>query len=726
MAAPESDRAGFFKGGSQILVMAPPRSPPLPAVTCRVDPARVTGRAPKWMADVGFDEIRVMLDPLGQRVFEMVRDANATALPRAAIADLPPVADLALAPGVPPDPRARSRAPYHGFHEYPGKVFRHVRMHNMFTGPGGDRQGAKNAGLVEVRWIPAQKTPGDPAPGELAPGEAPAGELRIDFSRLDAAYDTFLASGVKPFVELGFMPPALAMAAPEAYAVPRALLRPEALALDPDEDCTTEARWICNSPPASYALWAQLVHETATHLVARYGLAEVRTWFFELWNEPDISAFWMGSLEEYCETYAHTARALKAVDPGLRVGGPAVARSTGYLRAFLEYVTTRDLPLDFVSVHCKGGRPADDPPYPSVTRMIEAIAGYVDVMGQFPAITRRAPPDRLPVLINEADAFLACVNGTRDDPVYRFRETSYYPCFVAKLYATLLAYAREDAPPWLEIQGVFSDNFHMVDEHLPFGGYRHVTTCVPVAPALAGDPEAVWPGAPPSGAFPARARAPRPRGTRYQYLSLFDRDALYATHAGHPAHLVPFVVAKKPVFHVYPLLQRLGPETLATTVTPLPAAVTAAPPAGGPGVDFRVLATRDAAHRDLVVMAYYFSENVDARLPALHVDFACPVPGFLAKGAGASATGALPTGAPALRAIQHEVSPRTCTLAARWNADWRDQADGLERPEDLALVRAQNRLPEEPLDYGVVDGELRWSWTLPQDALIVAHFRPRD
>jgi xylan 1,4-beta-xylosidase len=159
--------------------------------------------------------------------------------------------------------------------------------------------------------------------------EDAAGNPVYNFSYVDQIYDGLLDEGVRPFVEISFMPKKLAA---------RQDIHPF---------------WYRQivSPPKDYARWDDLMRALASHLVERYGIDEVAQWYFEVWNEPNID-FWSGEPKQasYFELYDHTARALKAVSPRLRVGGPATA-AADWVGAFLEHAAREDVPVDFVSTH---------------------------------------------------------------------------------------------------------------------------------------------------------------------------------------------------------------------------------------------------------------------------------------------------------------------------------------------------------------------------------------
>jgi xylan 1,4-beta-xylosidase len=153
------------------------------------------------------------------------------------------------------------------------------------------------------------------------------GQLIYSFFNADRIIDFLLSIGMRPFVELSFMPTALASGSSAIFSYRGNV-----------------------TPPADYADWAELVRRLAAHWVDRYGLDEVRRWYFEVWNEPNLASFWAGTQEEYFELYRHTARALKGIDAGLRVGGPATA-ANAWLPEFLDFCDRHGLPADFVSTH---------------------------------------------------------------------------------------------------------------------------------------------------------------------------------------------------------------------------------------------------------------------------------------------------------------------------------------------------------------------------------------
>ena len=164
------------------------------------------------------------------------------------------------------------------------------------------------------------------------------GNAVYNWSYVDQIYDGLLAHGIRPFVEISFMPRALAPKAPY------------------------HAFWYkpIPAPPDNYAKWDALIAAFGKHLVERYGADEVAQWYFEVWNEPNID-FWVGrpAQQTYFELYDHTARALKGVSEKIRVGGPATAQAA-WVGDMIAHATENDVPLDFVSTHVYGNDATTD------------------------------------------------------------------------------------------------------------------------------------------------------------------------------------------------------------------------------------------------------------------------------------------------------------------------------------------------------------------------------
>ena len=164
--------------------------------------------------------------------------------------------------------------------------------------------------------------------------------LFYSFFNSDQIFDFLLSIGMRPFVELSFMPTALASGGKTAF------------------------HYHANvSAPKNYADWSLLIRKLVAHWVGRYGLAEVREWFFEVWNEPNLSVFGSGTLDDYFKLYRHTAEAIKSVDRTLKVGGPATA-ANAWIGDFIGLCAEHKVPADFVTTHHYPtdafGMPGDD------------------------------------------------------------------------------------------------------------------------------------------------------------------------------------------------------------------------------------------------------------------------------------------------------------------------------------------------------------------------------
>lgn len=198
-------------------------------------------------------------------------------------------------------------------------------------------------------------------------------QFLYSFFNADQIYDYVLGLGMRPIVELSFMPWTLASGDKTAFHYGAHV-----------------------TPPKSYADWATLIRKLVGHWVARYGLAEVRQWYFEVWNEPNLTAFWTGKQEDYWTLYRHTAEAIKAVDGQLRVGGPVTAIAA-WVPDFLDFCEQHHVPADFVSTHFYPtdafGKPGSD----TITQLAQAPR---DVMRDKAQQTRDEARGR-PVLYTE-------------------------------------------------------------------------------------------------------------------------------------------------------------------------------------------------------------------------------------------------------------------------------------------------------------------------------------
>ncbi len=273
--------------------------------------------------------------------------------------------------------------------------------------------------------------------------EDDAGSPIYDWTFVDMIFDAILETKNKPFVELGFMP--------------RDLIDPAYY--DPAKDDWQmsgyrRAGWNC--PPKDYQKWYDLVYNTAMHCFERYGEAEVLTWYWELWNEPDIF-YWQGTLEEFEKLYDYTAAAVKAAHPRARVGGPSVTnpvygrKSAEYLDKFLEhtlsgtnfYTGETGTALDFITFHVKGGGYAADPRHkrkdpPSVKFLYGSVKTGYEIISKYPGYKD------LECVLSECDPDGWAAGGAWDNINLNFRNTEYYASYVACSFDKLLKFGVEN------------------------------------------------------------------------------------------------------------------------------------------------------------------------------------------------------------------------------------------------------------------------------------------
>ena len=165
-------------------------------------------------------------------------------------------------------------------------------------------------------------------------------KLVYSFFNADQVFDFLLSIGMKPFAELSFMPSALSSGGDTVFHYKANV-----------------------TPPKSYKAWEKLIQKIVEHWVDRYGIEIVREWFFEIWNEPNLSAFWKGTQQKYFLLYKHAAKAIKDIDKKLKVGGPATA-DNAWIPEFRNFCEKNKVPYDFISTHHYPtddfGQPGDD------------------------------------------------------------------------------------------------------------------------------------------------------------------------------------------------------------------------------------------------------------------------------------------------------------------------------------------------------------------------------
>ncbi|MEL5990781.1 GH39 family glycosyl hydrolase [Microbacterium phosphatis] len=228
---------------------------------------------------------------------------------------------------------------------------------------------------------------------------------RYSFTYADQVIDMYLELGIKPFLELGFMPPGLASGDQTVFW------------------------WKGNvTPPADYAEWNRLIQALLRHLISRYGLDEVRTWPIEVWNEPNLTHFWKDAdQEEYFRLYESSVRAIKEVDAALQVGGPAISPGAeDWWLPFAEFVTRRDLPTDFLSFHAYTSGPSQHVPF-GVYQTLRHPSDLLDQFGRPARILAGTGLEGLPYHVTEFNT-----SYRPDNPVH---DTAYNAAALAPVLA---------------------------------------------------------------------------------------------------------------------------------------------------------------------------------------------------------------------------------------------------------------------------------------------------
>lgn len=256
------------------------------------------------------------------------------------------------------------------------------------------------------------------------------GKPVYDWTIVDKIFDTYIERGMKPIAQIGFMPEALS-SKPQPY---RHFWKPG----DNYNDIYTGWAY----PPNNYEKFAELVFQWVKHSVARYGKAEVESWYWELWNEPNIG-YWKGTTEEYIKMYDYSADAVKRALPTAKIGGPEVTGpnwdvSAKFFRAFLDHVVSgknyvtgkTGSPLDVITFHAKGSPKVVD----GIVRMdmgtqLRDIDKGFEIVASYPSLKN------LPIIIGESDPE-GCAACSEDlHPQNAYRNGTMYSSYTAASFA---------------------------------------------------------------------------------------------------------------------------------------------------------------------------------------------------------------------------------------------------------------------------------------------------
>jgi xylan 1,4-beta-xylosidase len=280
---------------------------------------------------------------------------------------------------------------------------------------------------------------------------------------VDRIFDTYLARGVRPYVEIGFMPEALSVR-PEPY---RHEWRP-GFAYD-----RIFSGW--RMPPRDYGRWGELVYEWVRHCVARYGSAEVEKWYWETWNEANAcpDGYWGGSPQEFRRLHDHAVAAVRRALPTARVGGPDTAGHGGqFTRDFLEHCLRgtnaatgeAGTPLDFVSFHAKGApTEVEGHVRMGLAEQLRTIDRGFELVASYPELKR------MPIVIGESDpeGCAAC-----QGPQLAYRNGTMYSSYTAASFARVQDLADRRG---VTLAGALTWAFEFEDQPY-FAGFRALAT----------------------------------------------------------------------------------------------------------------------------------------------------------------------------------------------------------------------------------------------------------
>jgi xylan 1,4-beta-xylosidase len=322
----------------------------------------------------------------------------------------------------------------------PGQVY--FRAHNLMT--SGD-------GTPDFKW------------GSTNIYTEKDGKPVYDFTIVDQIIDTYRARGIHPYLEIGFMPEAMTAAPP---GVPyRRPWKPGV------EYKGITAGW--SYPPLDYVKWAELVYQWTRHNVTRYGRAEVEQWYFEVWNEPNLDFYWLGTPEDFYRLHDYGVDAVRRALPTARVGGPDVAGSGGTLMdGFLQHVIhgtnyatgTVGTPIDFVSFHAKGQPTVvNGHVRMSISKQLRTADESFIKIGAVPELAHT------PIVIGENDpeGCAACPGAQN-----AYRNGTLYASYTAASYTRLWELARERH---VNLDGALTWAFTFVGQPW-FAGYRQLAT----------------------------------------------------------------------------------------------------------------------------------------------------------------------------------------------------------------------------------------------------------
>jgi xylan 1,4-beta-xylosidase len=322
----------------------------------------------------------------------------------------------------------------------------YVRAHNLLTSKG-------NSAGPDLKWgfTDAYK-------------EDKKGKPIYNWTVVDSIVDTYVERGMKPLMEIGFMPKDLS-SKPEPY----------------------EHTWSTGGhlwtgwtyPPKDYNKWRELIYQWVKHSIERYGKQEVTTWLWEVWNEPDIP-YWSGTFDEYCKLYDYAADGLKRACPECTIGGPHTTsprseKAYSYLTRFIEhclrgknYATGKlGAPLEYLGFHAKGS-----PEYVDGHIRMNMSVQLKDIQKGFEAVSSFNELKNIPIIVGECDPEGCAACSEKRDPKYGYRNGTMYSSYTAASFARI--YELMDQYN-MNLKGVVSWSFEFEDQEW-FAGFRELAT----------------------------------------------------------------------------------------------------------------------------------------------------------------------------------------------------------------------------------------------------------
>jgi xylan 1,4-beta-xylosidase len=323
----------------------------------------------------------------------------------------------------------------------------YIRTHNLLT--SGDGHGSLKWGSTNAYT------------------EDASGKPVYDWKIVDRIFDAYRDAGVRPLVELGFMPEAMTTGPPPyRHSFPKG---------------SVFTGW--SYPPKDYEKWGELVFRFAQHLRERYGDAAVKTWLWEVWNEPDIP-YWHGTAEEYFKLYDYSAAAVLRAVPFARVGGPGSTgptndKAAGFLRQFLTHCATgknaatgkTGAPLAFISFHPKGSPKwiatgATPHVQMGISNQLAAVDRGFKIVASFPQWRKT------PIIMSEWDPEGCAACTAKDNPQNGYRNGPLYAAYTALSYKSTVELAQQDG---VNLAGVVTWAFQFDDQPY-FEGLRELAT----------------------------------------------------------------------------------------------------------------------------------------------------------------------------------------------------------------------------------------------------------